>query len=105
MIEINKRQAIMVMEENLRRIKQSTNTDTFLLLSYDLENSISLGRIRMNFKSGKKLVRSSKTFILNNDSDKDSVSTLSIYTDTQNDIFNIIPVGKKHDMIIMPHFK
>ena len=105
MIEINKRQAIMVMEENLRRIKKSANTDTFLLLSYDLENSMSLGRIRMNFKSGKKLVGSSKTFVLNNDSDKDSVSTLSIYTDAQNDIFNIIPVGKKHDMIIMPHFK
>ena len=105
MIEINKRQAIRVMEDNLRRIKKSADTDTFLLLSYDLENSMSLGRIRMNFKSGKKLVRSSKTFILNNDSDKDSVSTLSIYTDTQNDIFNIIPVGKKHDMIIIPHFK
>ena len=65
----------------------------------------SLGRKRVNFKNGKKLVYDSKTFILNKDEEEDSVSVLSMYTAMQKDIFNILPIGKKHDMIIVPQLK
>ena len=51
------------------------------------------------------LVYDSKTFILNKDEEEDSVSVLSIYTAMQKDIFNILPIGKKHDMIIVPQLE
>ena len=41
------------------------------------------------------------TFVLNKDEEEDSVSVLSIYTALQKDIFNILPIGKKYDMIII----
>ena len=100
--KISKEEAIRVMENNLKILKESSDSDTFLLLSFDLEKNKSLGRKRLNLKNGKKLVNNSKTFILNKDEEEDSVSTLSIYTSTQIDIYNIIPFGKKHDMIIIP---
>lgn len=101
-IIVNRQKAIEIMEENLRKLKECSDTDTFLVLSYDLKNKISLGRRRLNEKKGKDLIKSSKTFILNEDNDEDSISTLSIYSEKQLDIFNIIPVGKKHDMILIP---
>ena len=104
MIEISKEQAIKVMEENLKILKECSDSDTFLLLSFDLKENKSLGRKRVNFKNGKKLVYDSKTFILNKD-EEDSVSVLSMYTAMQKDIFNILPIGKKHDMIIVPQLK
>ena len=105
MIEISKEQAIEVMEENLRILKECSDSDTFLLLSFDLKENKSLGRKRMGLKSGKKLVNKSKTFILNKDDAEDSVSVLSIYSDKQKDIYNIIPIGKKHDMIVIPQLE
>lgn len=105
MIEISKEQAIQVMEENLRVLKECSDSDTFLLLSYDLKENKSLGRKRLNSNKGRKLVKNSKTFVLNKDCDENSVSVLSIYTALQNDIYNIIPIGKKHDMIIIPQLE
>lgn len=105
MIEISKEQAIKVMEENLKILKECSDSDTFLLLSFDLKENKSLGRKRMNLCNGRKLVKNSKTFILDTDTEKDSISVLSIYTAMQKDIFNIIPVGKKHDMIIIPQLE
>ena len=105
MIEISKEQAIKVMEENLRILKECSDSDTFLLLSFDLKENKSLGRRRLNFKNGKKLVSDSKTFVLNKDEEEDSVSVLSMYTAMQKDIFNIIPIGKKHDLIIVPQLE
>ena len=105
MIEINKEQAIKVMEENLKILKECSDSDTFLLLSFDLKENKSLGRKRIGFKNGKKLVKSSKTFILNKDDEEDSVSVLSIYSEKQKDIYNIIPIGKKHDMIVIPQME
>lgn len=102
MIEISKEQAIKVMEENLKILKKCSDSDTFLLLSFDLKENKSLGRKRLNLINGNKLVNNSKTFVLNEDRERDSISTLSMYTTIQNDIYNIIPVGKKHDMIIVP---
>ena len=43
--------------------------------------------------------------VLNKEEEEDSVSVLSIYTALQKDIFNILPIGKKHDMIIIPQLK
>ena len=105
MIEISKEQAIKVMEENLRILRECSDSDTFLLLSFDLKENKSLGRWRLNFKNGIKLVSDSKTFVLNKDEEEDSVSVLSIYTTLQKDIFNILPIGKKHDMIIVPQLE
>lgn len=102
MIEISKEQAIKVMEENLRVLKECSDSDTFLLLSFDLEKNKSLGRKRLFFQNGKKIVNNSKTFVLNKDQEEDSVSILSMYTAIQKDIYNIVPIGKKHDMIIIP---
>ena len=102
MIEISKEQAIKVMEENLKILKECSDSDTFLLLSFDLKENKSLGRTRLDLNNGRKLVNNSKTFILNTDSEEDSVSVLSIYTAMQKDILNILPIGKKHDMIIVP---
>ena len=105
MIEISKKQAINVMEENLKILKECSDSDTFLLLSFDLKENKSLGRKRMNLKKGRKLVSESKTFLLNKDEEEDSMSVLSIYSDKQKDIYNIIPIGKKHDMIIIPQLE
>ena len=59
----------------------------------------------IGLKNGKKLVKNSKTFVLNKDEEEDSVSILSIYSDKQKDIYNIIPIGKKHDMIVIPQLE
>ena len=105
MIEISKEQGIKVMEENLKILKECSDSDTFLLLSFDLKENKTLGRTRLDLNNGRKLVNSSKTFILNTDSDEDSVSILSIYSEKQKDIYNIIPIGKKHDMIVIPQLE
>ena len=105
MIEISKEQAIKVMEENLKILKECSDSDTFLLLSFDLKENKSLGRNRVDLLYGRKLVSNSKTFVLNKDEEEDSVSVLSIYTALQKDIFNILPIGKKHDMIIVPQLE
>lgn len=105
MIEISKEQAIKVMEENLKILKECSDSDTFLLLSFDLKENKSLGRTRLDLNNGRKLVKNSKTFILNTDNEEDSVSVLSIYTAMQKDILNILPIGKKHDMIIVPQLE
>ena len=41
----------------------------------------------------------------NKDEEEESVSVLSMYTALQKDIFNILPIGKKHDMIIIPQLE
>ena len=105
MIEISKEQAIKVMEENLKILKECSDSDTFLLLSFDLKENKSLGRKRLDLNNGRKLVNNSKTFILNKDEEEDTVSVLSIYSALQKDIFNILPIGKKHDMIIVPQLE
>ena len=102
MIEISKEQAIKVMEENLKILKECSDSDTFLLLSFDLKENKTLGHTRLDLNNGRKLINNSKTFVLNTDNDEDSVSVLSMYTSMQKDIFNILPIGRKHDMIIIP---
>ena len=102
---ISKEEAIKVMENNLKLLKEYSDSDTFLLVSYDLENDKSLGRRRFNLDSGKVLINKSKTFVLNEDDEEDKVSILSIYTSKQKDIYNIIPIGKKHDMILVPQLE
>lgn len=107
LIEVNREEAMKIMEENLRIIKECSDSDTFLLLSSDLEKGIFIGRSRVNGSGGIKLIKRSKTFVLNEDLDlgDDIVSTLSMYTTIQKDIYNIIPHGEKHDMIIIPQLE
>jgi ABC-type polysaccharide/polyol phosphate transport system ATPase subunit len=50
---ISKEEAIKVMENNLKLLKEYSDSDTFLLVSYDLENEKSLGRRRLNLEKGK----------------------------------------------------
>lgn len=102
MIRISREEAIKVMENNLKVLKECSDSDTFLLLSFDLERNKSLGRKRVDSTRGKKIVDNSKTFILDNDIDKDAISVLSMYTVLQHDIYNIIPSGIKHDVILVP---
>ena len=59
----------------------------------------------MNRKSGRKLMNQSETFILNEDNEEDSISVLSIYTEKQLDILNIVPIGQKHDMVLIPQLE
>lgn len=101
LIEVNKNEAIKIMEENLEFLKNCNDTDTFLLLSNDLENNRFINRCRMDRKGGIRLIEKSKTIVLNRDTDLDSISTLSMYTAMQSDIYNIVPKGKKHEMIII----
>lgn len=103
-IVITRKKAIEVMEENLRVLKESSDSDTFLLLSCDLQEQRNLGKRRLNKKDGEKLINESKTFILDEDEEEDSVSILSIYSERQN-IYNILPIGKKHDMILIPQLE
>ena len=105
MITISREEAIRIMENNLRILKECSDSDTFLLLSYDLTKNKSLGRRRLNAKSGKELMNVSKTFVLNEDDEEDTISVLSIYTEKQKDIFNIVPIGQKHDMILYPQLE
>lgn len=96
LIEVNREEAMRIMEENLKILKECSDSDTFLLLSSDLEKEVFIGRCRVDRKNGIKLIKKSKTFVLNEDSmDKDVVSILSLYTSLQKDIYNIIPKGKK----------
>jgi len=103
--KINRKEAIEVMEENLRIIKNCSDSDTFLVISSDLKEKRFIGNSRLNRNSGIKLIEKSKTYVLNDDPDEDPVSVLSMYTVIQKDIFNIIPNGEKHDMIIIPQLK
>ena len=102
LVKIDKQEAIRVMENNLKILKASRDSDTFLLLSSDLEKETFLGRKRMNRNGGIKLIKRSGTIVLNKDSDEDMVSILSMYTAIQKDIYNIVPIGEKHDMILIP---
>lgn len=104
-VVISRKKAIEVMEENLRILKECSDSDTFLLLSHDLTNKRCLGRKRLDKQSGRKLMNESKTFVLSEDKDEDSVSILSIYTEKQLDILNIVPIGQKHDMILIPQLE
>lgn len=101
-IVISKKEAIAVMEENLKRLKESSDNDTFLLLSYDLVNKKCLGKNRLDCNGGRQLMNESRTFVLYNDKEEFSLPMLSIFSEQQRDIFNILPMGKKHDMIIVP---
>lgn len=103
--KINRKEAINIMEENLRIIKECSDSDTFLVVSSDLEREEFIGSSRLNRKGGIKLIEKSNTYVLNKDIDEDPISILSMYTVLQNDIFNIIPRGKKHDMIIVPQLE
>jgi len=102
LVKIDKQEAIRVMENNLKILKESRDSDTFLLLSSDLEKETFLGRKRINRNGGIKLIKRSGTIVLNKDSDEDMVSILSMYTAIQKDIYNIVPIGEKHDMILIP---
>lgn len=102
LVQINKDDAIKVMENNLKILKACNDSDTFLVLSSDLEKGVFIGKRRLNRNGGIKLIKKSKTFVLNEEKDEDSVSTLSMYTEMQKDIYNIVPVGEKHDMILIP---
>lgn len=101
LIEITQSQAIENMDNNLKRIKEYSNSDTFLLLGYDLENCIPIRKQRVNRQGGIKIIECCKTFILNEDQDVDKISILSMYTSVQKDIYNILPIGEKYDMIII----
>ena len=103
--KINRQEAIRVMENNLKILKECNDSDTFLLLSTDLEKETFIGRSRLNRNGGIKLIKRSRTFVLNNDADEDAVSTLSMYTAMQKDIYNIVPMGEKHDMILIPQLE
>ena len=53
-----------------------------------------------------RIINNSKTFVLNKERGKeDEFSTLSMYTDKQEDIFNILPVGIKYDIYLSKHQK
>ena len=102
LVKIDKQEAIRVMENNLKILKESRDSDTFLLLSSDLEKETFFFFFRMNRNGGIKLIKRSGTIVLNKDSDEDMVSILSMYTAIQKDIYNIVPIGEKHDMILIP---
>lgn len=99
--EITLTQAIEVMDDNLKQIKEYSGYDTFLLLSYNLENDMPIQNRRLNREGGMELIKCCKSFTLNKDSGDDEVSVLSMYTELQKNIRNILPIGKKYDMIII----
>lgn len=101
LFNLSKAQAIKIMDTNLEKIRKISGNDRFLLLSYDMKNNISKKRW-LNKEEGKTIIEKSKTFILNFDSsEEDPISVLSMYTVIQEDIYNILLLGEKHDMIIM----
>ena len=101
-VEISKQNAIKLMEQNLVEVRKHYNKNTFYLLSYDLEKNIFIGDNRLDMKGGMRILNKSKTFILNKDTDEqNAASILSIYTAIQYNIYNIMPIGEKHDMIII----
>lgn len=101
-ITVTKEEAIKEMEESLERLKKCSDTDTILMVSYDLSSNKSLGRKRVNSNGGRKIMNKSKTFVLIKDNGDFPVSTLSMYTEHQMDIRHIIPIGIKHDMVLFP---
>lgn len=103
--QIDRLEAINVMEKNLEILKNTCDSDTFLIISSDLKKEEFIGKNRLNRSNGIKLIENSKTYVLYNDLDEDPISILSMYTFLQNDILNIIPKGEKHDMIIIPQLE
>lgn len=80
--------------------KQKCNI--FLMVSEDMSRNVFLGRKYINKQVGVELIRESKTVVLNEDKDKDdSFSLMSLFVDSQPDILNLIPKGKKHDIIFV----
>ena len=100
-IIITKEQAIEEIEENLKRLKQYSNRDKFLMFSYDLKEKKALGKKLVNRESGEDIIKESKTFVLAKDKSAFPISTLSMYTEHQN-IRRILPIGIKHDVILFP---
>lgn len=103
--KISRSEAIMVMKNNLEVLKKCCDCDTFLVISSDLEKEKFIGNIRLNKSGGINLIRKSKTCVLNKDLEEDPISVLSMYTNIQKDILNIVPKGKKYDMIIIPQLE
>lgn len=93
-------QAIKIMEDNLRKINEFSGSNKFFLLHYDLEKSISFSKMWVNKEKGLQIIKNCKTFVLNKDNEEDVVTVLSMYTELQENIYNIYPVGEKYDMII-----
>lgn len=103
--KISQTQAINVMDNNLKKIKMFLGADTCLLLSYDLDKDMAMQKMRVDRVGGIKIIKGCKTFIFNKDYEDDEVSVLSMYTELQKDIYNILPIGKKYDMVIVPSRK
>lgn len=93
-------QIIKLDSESAKKLIDS-GVDCYLVLSYDLEQDIPIGKRRMDKGRCGVLVTNSKTIVLNQDDDEDdSFSILSLYSALQKDIFNTEPKGMKHDMIL-----
>ncbi|KAI4445330.1 hypothetical protein C823_007837 [Eubacterium plexicaudatum ASF492] len=103
LVSITKLQAIRLMEANLLEINEYFGYNKFILLSYDLKKGIPIPKKEIDKEKGLQIIKNCNTFILNEDDEEDGVSILSMYTELQKDIFNILPIGIKHDMLIMLH--
>jgi len=96
LVKLNKEDAIKMISEG---------ADIYLVLSHDLEKQENIGKEFVNQDKGKELIDKSKTIVLNQDEEEDdSFSTLSLYSEKQRNIFNIIPKGIKHDVLLLPMF-
>lgn len=92
-------QIIELEKEDAKKLIDS-GAKCYLILTHDLERDVPLGKKRIDRRKGNVLIMDSKTIVLNQDNDEDSMSILSLYSAMQKDILNIEPKGIKHDMIL-----
>lgn len=93
LIKISKKEALEIINEG---------ADVYLVVSHDLEKKINIGKRHMNIENSTEIINKSKTIVLNQDlDDEDSFSMMSLYSIKQKDIFNIIPKGIKHDILLL----
>lgn len=102
LISISKLHAIKIMKENFKNIFEYSGCDNFMLLPYDLKNKVSVPKMRIAKEKGLQIIENCNTFVLYKDEDEDEeVSVLSMYTELQKDIYSILPIGIKYDLILL----
>lgn len=91
--------------ENLIKWNRTFINVSYTLLPYDLKNSKPIPKRRIDKNESLQIIKMCKTFILNKDADdeddENEVLILSMYTELQKDIYNILQKGLKYDLIII----
>lgn len=92
---------VLNMIDNMKKVIEDSDNETYLMLNNDLETGAFLGRGFIDKKTCKSMVNGASSLIINIDDEEDTIPVVSLYSYKQNNPFNIVMKGKKSD-IYMP---